>query len=171
MYPHIKVEIVPLAFSGVSAAMQDRKISGYLTFGTAPYPTIVETISLVKINFIDIDEDVQKRWVKDHPEHHAMKIAKGAYESQTKDIVSLGHVAHLVTNANLDEKVAYYLTKKILDPKFKNTLIKTAPVWASAFEGLENKTFFDDVKGLGLRLHPGAVKAYEEAGYDVSGLK
>jgi TRAP transporter TAXI family solute receptor len=171
MYPSIKVEIVPMAFSGVSAAMQDRKIDGYLTFGSAPYPAIVETISLVKINFIDIEESVRTAWAKEHPEHHTMRIGKGAYEGQTKDIVSMGHVAHLVTNTNLDEKVAYYLTKRILDSRFKDALIKATAAWAAAFEGLEDGTFFDDVKGLGLRLHPGAAKAYEEAGYNVTGLK
>ncbi|MDR1931475.1 MAG: TAXI family TRAP transporter solute-binding subunit [Spirochaetales bacterium] len=171
MYPNIKVEIVPMAFSGVSSAMQDKKIDGYLTFGSAPYPAIVETQSLVKINFIDIEDDVRTRWFKEHPEHHTMKIAAGSYETQTKEIVSLGHVAHLVTNTNLSEQVAYYLTKRILDPKFKESLIKATAAWAAAFEGLENNTFFDDVKGLGLRLHPGAARAYEEAGYDVSGIK
>jgi TRAP transporter TAXI family solute receptor len=171
MYPNINVQIVPMAFSGVSAAMQDRRIDGYLTFGAAPYPAIVETMSLVEINFIDFDPDVQQRWFREHPEHHTMIVAKNSYEGQTNDLISLGHVAHLLTGVNADEQVIYELTKKLLDPTFKNALISATVTWAPAYEGIDTKMYFDDLKGLGVRFHPGAARAFEEAGYDISGLK
>jgi TRAP transporter TAXI family solute receptor len=171
MYPNINVQIVPMAFSGVSAAMQDKRIDGYLTFGAAPYPAIVETMSLVPINFIDFDPAVQQRWFQEHPEHHTMIVAKNSYEGQDKDLISLGHVAHLLTGVNADEQVIYELTKKLLDPAFKNALISATITWAPAYEGIDSKMYFDDLKGLGIRFHPGAARAFEEAGYDISGLK
>ncbi|MDR3174199.1 MAG: TAXI family TRAP transporter solute-binding subunit [Treponema sp.] len=171
MYPNINVQIVPMAFSGVSAAMQDRRIDGYLTFGAAPYPAIVETMSLVEINFIDIDQAVQQRWFREHPEHHTMIVAKNSYEGQTNDLISLGHVAHLLTGINANEGVIYELTKKLLDPSFRDALIAATVTWAPAYEGLANNMYFDDLRGLGIKLHPGAARAFEEAGYTITGLK
>jgi TRAP transporter TAXI family solute receptor len=171
MYPNIKVEIVPMAFSGVSSAMQDRRIDGYLTFGAAPYPAIVETMSLVPINFIDIDQSIQQRWFQEHPEHHTMIVPKNSYEGQTSDLLSLGHVAHLLTSVNADEQVIYELTKKLLDNSFRDALITATITWAPAYEGLANNTYFEDLKGLGIKFHPGAARAFEEAGYNISGLK
>jgi TRAP transporter TAXI family solute receptor len=171
MYPDIKVEIMPMAFSGVSSAMQDKRIDGYLTFGAAPYPAIVETMSLVPINFIDIDEAVQQRWFKEHPEHHTLIVPKNSYEGQPNDLVSLGHVAHLLTGVNANEQVIYELTKKLLDPSFRQALITATITWAPAYEGLDNNTYFDDLRGMGIKFHPGAVRAFEEAGYKIDGLK
>jgi TRAP transporter TAXI family solute receptor len=171
MYPGVKVDIVPMAFSGVSSAMQDRRIDGYLTFGAAPYPAIVETQSLVPINFIDIEQAVQQRWFTEHPEHHTLIVGKNSYENQPNDLISLGHVAHLLTGVNADEQVIYELTKKCLDTSFRDALIAATTTWAPAYEGLQDGTYFADLKGLGIKFHPGAARAFEEAGYDISGLK
>ncbi len=171
MYPNIRVEIVPMAFSGVSSAMQDKRIDGYLTFGAAPYPAIVETMSLVPINFIDIDQAVQQRWFQEHPEHHTLIVPKNSYEGQSNDLISLGHVAHLLTGVSANEEVIYQLTKKLLEPSFRQALISATVTWAPAYQGLDDKTYFSDLRGLGIKFHPGAARAFEEAGYDITGLK
>ena len=163
--PDMKVEIVPMAFSAVSSAMQDRKIDAYLTFGAAPYPAIVETISLVKVNFISVSEEIRTKWFKLHPEHHTMAVKAGSYDGQTEDMVTLGHVAGLLTSDQLDEETVYQLTKLLLNPEFKAALIKDTITWAPAYEGLDNKVYFEDLKALGMKFHPGAAKAFNEAGY------
>jgi hypothetical protein len=165
MFPELEITIVPMAFSAVSSAMQDRKIDGYLTFGAAPYPAIVETISLVKVNFLSVSEEVRKKWFTVHPEHHTMVIPADTYDGQTEDMITFGHIAHIFASVKMDDETAYQLTKTLLKPETRDALIKATKTWATAYEGLESKVFFQDLKGLQVPFHSGAARAFREAGY------
>jgi uncharacterized protein len=168
MYPKLKVQITAMAFSAVAQALADGKIDAYLTFGAAPYPAIVESASLMKLNYLSVNEDVRKRWFKEHPEHHTMSIPAGVYKDQTKEIVTFGHIGHLMAPAKMPKEPAYQLTKQLLNSAFKDALIKATITWAPAYEGLENKVYFEDLTDLGVPFHPGAAQAFKEAGYDLS---
>jgi len=119
MFPKLKVQITAMAFSAVAQALADGKIDAYLTFGAAPYPAIVESASLMKLNYLSVSEDVRKRWFKEHPEHHTMVIPAGIYKDQTKEMVTFGHVAHLLAPAQMPKETAYQLTKQLLTPRLK----------------------------------------------------
>jgi len=168
MFPKLKVQITAMAFSAVAQALADGKIDAYLTFGAAPYPAIVESASLMKLNYLSVSEDVRKRWFKEHPEHHTMVIPAGIYKDQTKEMVTFGHVAHLLAPAQMPKETAYQLTKQLLTPPFKDALIKATSTWAPAYEGLANKVYFEDLSSLGVAFHPGAAQAFKEGGYDLS---
>jgi uncharacterized protein len=168
MFPNLKVQIVPMAFSAAAQALSDGKIDAFFTFGAAPYPAIVEASSLMKLNYLSVGEEVRNKWFKDNPQHHTMVIPAGAYKDQTKEMITFGHVAHLLAPGSMPKETAYALAKQLLTPAFKDALIKATETWAPAYEGLANKVYFEDLASLGVPFHTGAAQAFKEAGYDLS---
>jgi len=100
-----------------------------------------------------------------------MIIPRHSYEGQSNDLVSLGHVAHLLTSVNANEEIIYQLTRQLLARSFREALISASVTWTSAFNGLDEGTYFNDLRGLGIKLHPGAARAFVEAGFDITGLQ
>ena len=83
-------------------------------------------------------------------------IPKGTYSNQKKDATTFGVKATVVTSADVSEELVYLVTKAVMDnfDDFK------AQHPAFGFLKIE-----DMIKaGLSAPLHPGAIKAYKEAG-------
>ena len=83
-------------------------------------------------------------------------IPKGTYSNQKKDATTFGVKATVVTSADVSEELVYLVTKAVMDnfDDFK--------AQHPAFGFLKKE---DMIKaGLSAPLHPGAIKAYKEAG-------
>ena len=83
-------------------------------------------------------------------------IPKGTYSNQKKDATTFGVKATVVTSADVSDELVYLVTKAVMDnfDDFK--------AQHPAFGFLKKE---DMIKaGLSAPLHPGAIKAYKEAG-------
>jgi TRAP transporter TAXI family solute receptor len=83
-------------------------------------------------------------------------IPKGTYTNQKKDATTFGVKATVVTSADVSEELVYLVVKAVMEnfDDFK----KQHP----AFGFLKKEDMIKD--GLSAPLHPGAIKAYKEAG-------
>jgi TRAP transporter TAXI family solute receptor len=135
--------------------LKDHKIDGY--FGVFGHPTanIKDAAHSVDIDLVPIEGKPVDELVSKYP-YYAKGIISGSfYKGVTHDTPSIGVKAVLVTSEKLPEKTVYALTKTILDnfDAFK----KLHP----AYKTITKESLLD---GLAVPQHPGAIKAFKEAG-------
>ena len=85
-------------------------------------------------------------------------VPAGNWRLQDKDILTVGSQQCLLVSANMDEEVAYAITKALCEGK--DELVNRVPALA-AFD----PTVSGSKALTGCELHPGAAKYYEEMGY------
>ncbi|WP_457560186.1 TAXI family TRAP transporter solute-binding subunit [Caminibacter sp.] len=149
---HLKdLKIEQLKASECPNALKDKKIDGY--FYMVGHPTA----NSVAIDLIPLaNVPAAQKLVAEKPYYAWGVIPAGMYKGVNHPTKTYGVKAVLVTSNKIDNKTVYYLTKSILDNfnKFK----KMHPAY-------KNLTKKDLLKGFDLKmLHPGARKAFEEAG-------
>lgn len=165
--PDVKVQFVPMPHGSFAGALQDGKIDIVFVFGWPPYPAIVEAASLRKLRYVQFTEQEMKTWMADNPQHHRMVLKAGMNPQQDQDIVTFGHVSHLIVPAKFDEKAMYDMTKAWLRKDVRDKLLQATTSWEAAFMALDSGLFFEDLVSLKVKLHPGAARAFKEAGINI----
>lgn len=158
------VKWVPLSYSAFAGSLQDNKVDAELVLGSPPYPAVVEAASLIDLSYLSISPDEQAKWLPDNPQHHPMTVPAGTYPKQDKDIVTFGHVSHLITSDAMDDATAEYLTKFFLDPEVRKKLLDISPSWNAAFAALSSGLYGEDVTALKLQMQPAALRVLLAAG-------
>ncbi|WP_394175261.1 TAXI family TRAP transporter solute-binding subunit [Guptibacillus hwajinpoensis] len=143
-----------LAFDESTEGIQDGTIdAAFITSGT---PTgAVEGLSAVKpVTILPIEDDKISELVEKYPYYAEDTIKSGTYglESEVKTVAVL---AMLVTRSDLEEDYVYQLTKAIFDNSDKITHAKGEFITADSA-----------LEGVGIDLHPGAQKYFDEKGVE-----
>lgn len=153
---HIKFRAEHLKASESPNALKDKKIDGYFYVVGHPTANIKDAANSTAIDLINIDCPAAQKLVKEKPYYAWGIIPAGMYRGVNHDTKTFGVKATLVTNSQMDEKTVYYITKSILD--HFNQFKRMHP----AYKHLTKK---DLLKGFDHKMmHPGAVKAFKEAG-------
>jgi len=151
------LKIEQLKASECPNALKDKKIDGYFYMVGHPTANIKDAANSTDIDLISLDNvPAAQKLVAEKPYYAWGVIPAGMYRGVNHPTKTYGVKATLVTSKQMDEKTVYYLTKAILDnfDKFKRM--------HPAYKNLTKK---DLLKGFDhSMMHPGAVKAFKEAG-------
>ena len=109
--PEVKPTVVPMPHAAFASALQDGRVDAIFILGWPPYPAVVETGALMELNYIRFTEEQMKQRMAENPQHHRMVLKAGMNPQQKEDIVTFGHVSHLIVPAKLEENTIYELTK------------------------------------------------------------
>jgi len=135
--------------------LKDNKIDGY--FGVFGHPTanIKDAANSVDIDLVPIEGAPVDELVKKYSYYAKGVISGSFYKGVEHDTPSIGVKAVLVTKDSIDEKIVYTVAKTILDnfDEFK----KLHP----AYKTITKESL---LAGLAVPQHPGAIKAFKEAG-------
>ncbi|MFD2740126.1 TAXI family TRAP transporter solute-binding subunit [Sulfitobacter aestuarii] len=144
-----KVEIADAELSNAVAALKNGQIDGFVTAGSWPAPNVIEAAASTPVTILSLSEDQIAQ-----SNRTALTIPAGTYAGQEADITttSLPVVAYATTQ--MDDDTAYALTKTFWESKAK--LGDTSPWWNGVDEAL--------MANIDGKIHPGAVRYYEEAG-------
>ena len=144
-----KVKLAEVELSNAVPALKNGQIDGFVTAGSYPAPNVVEASATMDVNVVSLS-DVQIKISK----RTKLIIPAGTYSGQNKDIntTSLPVVAYSITDMNDD--VAYSLTKSYWENKGK--LGEAAKWW--------NGVSYDMLSNVSTKIHPGAIKFYKEVG-------
>ena len=138
-------------------ALKDKKIDGYFYMVGHPTANFKDAANSTDIDLISLkDVPAAQQLVKEKSYYAWGTIPAGMYKGVDHDTVTYGVKAVLVTSNKASEKAVYNMVKSILDnfDKFK----KLHPAY-------KNLTKEDLLKGFDHKLlHPGAIKAFKEAG-------
>ncbi len=138
-------------------ALKDKKIDGYFYMVGHPTANFKDAANSTDIDLIPLKGvPAAEKLVKEKPYYAWGTIPAGMYKGVDHDTETYGVKAVLVTSAQQPDDVVYALTKSILD-NF-DTFKKLHPAY-------KNLTKEDLLKGFDPKImHPGAVKAFKEAG-------
>jgi len=148
-------QIDELSSSEGPTLLKDDHIDGYFAVFGHPTANIKDAANSVDIDLIPIQGKAVNMLVKKYPYYAKGVISGTFYKGVTHDTPSIGVKAVLVTSAKTSDKVVYTVMKTILDnfAAFK----KLHP----AYKTITKKSLLD---GLSIPQHPGAIKAFKEAG-------
>lgn len=152
-----KVNIADAELGNAANALKNGQIDAFVTAGSFPAPNVVEAAASTDISLISLTEEQVEETGRTR-----LVIPAGTYPGVDRDIVTTSLPVVAYTTTDMDEETAYLVTRAFWEKKAE--MADSAPWWAAVSpEGLANVTG---------KLHPGAVRYYEEAGIDVpEGLK
>ncbi|MGB7998814.1 MAG: TAXI family TRAP transporter solute-binding subunit [Anaerobacillus sp.] len=148
------IEAQHLAFDESTEGIQDGTIdAAFITSGT---PTgAVEGLSAVKpVTILPIEQDKIDQLIEEHPYYAEDTVKSGTYGLES-DVKTVAVLAMLVARSDLDEDYVYQITKAIFDNSDKITHAKGEFITADSA-----------LEGVGIELHPGAKKYFDEKGME-----
>ena len=148
-----KVKLAEVELSNAVPALKNGQIDGFVTAGSYPAPNVIEAAAGTGIRLISLSEEqiaASKRT--------RLVIPAGTYSGQDQPVTTTSLPVVAYTTTQMDDDTAYALTKTFWQQKA--AMGADAGWWkAVSAELLEN------IKG---KLHPGAVRYYQEAGITLS---
>jgi len=139
---------------GVQAVKNNRAV-GFATSSSVPAGMISEIAATTPIRLLELeDADYEKV-----SESFARRIIPaGTYKGVDYDVKTIGEIVGAYTTADLSEEVAYKITKAFWENR---------DVWEKAHPAMK-LIQMEDVNLLVAKLHPGALRYYEEIGFAVA---
>ena len=142
-------------------AIKDRKIDAFFWVGGLPTAAVTDLAATpnVRIKLLDFAHLVDKMNTKYGPLYTAASIPKGTYPGLERDAHNITVWNVLVVNRTFDEKLAYDLTKIMLEKR--DDLAKVHK------EALNIKVENQSSKKAAIPWHPGALKYFKDKGIQV----
>lgn len=144
-----KVKLVDAELNSAVPALQNRQVDGFATAGSYPAPNVIEAAAGTDVRLLSMsDEQIAAT------KRTKLVIPAGTYPGVDYDVstTSLPVIAYTTTKMSDDD--AYTLTKSYWGAKA--TMTSSAKWW----EGVKPEMLANVIG----KLHPGALRYYEEAG-------
>ena len=147
------VKIADAELSNAVAALKNGQIDGFVTAGSWPAPNVVEAAASTPVNILSMtDQQIAET------KRTEMIIPAGTYAGQEADVATTSLPVVAYTTTKMDDDTAYELTKTFWESKAK--LSESASWWKGV-----DPAMLSNING---KIHPGAVRYYEEAGIKLS---
>ena len=147
-----KIKIASAELGNAADALKNGQIDGFVTAGSFPAPNLVEAAASMPVSLVSLTDDqiAQTGRMK-------QVIPAGTYAGVDKDVATTFLPVEAFTTTAMDEQTAYLLTKTFWQQKA--ALSDQAPWWKAVTPDMLMMTK--------VRLHPGAVRYYQEAGIQI----
>lgn len=148
-----KVNLADVELSNAGAALKNGQIDGFVTAGSYPAPNVIEAAAGTGVKVLSLSEEQIAATKRTR-----LVIPAGSYAGQDEDIVTTSLPVVAYTTTRMDEDTAYLLTKTYWESK------KAMGANAAWWKGVA-PDMLANIRG---RIHAGALKYYEEAGFPLS---
>lgn len=148
-----EVTIADVEISNAVPALKNGQIDGFVTAGSWPAPNVVEAAASAGVRVLSLSEEQIAQ-----TKRARLVIPAGTYAGQEADIVTTSLPVVAFTTTKMDDETAYQLTRTFWENKDK--MAQSAPWWNGVDSGL--------MAAITGKIHPGAVRYYEEAGIDLT---
>jgi len=147
-----QVKLIDTELNNAVPALKNGQIDGFATAGSYPAPNVIEASASVKIVLLGFSDEQIKQ-----SKRTKLIIPANTYSGIATDTKTMSLSVGAYTTTSMDLETAYELTKTFWEQKAE---MGKANLWWSAVR-LEN------LKTLKTKLHPGALKYYEEIGVKI----
>lgn len=144
-----------LSFSEAAAQLKDKQIDAAFVTAGIPTAAISEVAQSADIVIIPFDSVKIAEMIAEYPFFTEVVVPGGSYKGQDADVTTAAVMAMLVVNEDMDETLAYNLTKAMFEQR--QVIIDTHQ------RGNDIK-LETALAGMPIDLHPGAQKYYDEMG-------
>ncbi len=152
-----KVNLVDAELNAAVPALKNGQVDGFATAGSYPAPNVIEAAAGTGIRLLSMTDDQVAATKRTR-----LVIPAGTYAGVERDVVTTSLPVGAYTTTDMDDATAYALTKTYWEKKAD--MAKANAWWGGVSSEL--------LATLAGKLHPGAMRYYEEAGIEVpEGLK
>ena len=151
------VNIVSLGFSESATNMRDGNLDAFFGGSALPMPAVVDLATTRKIRLLSFDKDFLDKLQKRVPAFEITTIPANTYNGVDYDVTTIGLPSTLMTREDVSDDVAYQVAKMLLSADNRKYMKSIYKAW-------DPQPAIALWKRLGVPLHPGAIKAYREAG-------
>lgn len=144
-----------LSFNEAADQLKNKQIDAAFVTGAIPTSAVTEVTQTASINVIPVDSDKIASLSSKYPFYTEVVIPANSYKGQTEDVSAAAVMAMLVVPEDLDEELAYNLTKQLFEQR--QVIIDTH----ARGNDIKLETA---LAGMPIDLHPGAKKYYDEMG-------
>ena len=146
------VNIADVELSNAVSALKNRQIDAFVTAGSYPAPNVIEAAAGTGVMVLSLsDEQIAET------RRTRLVIPAGTYPGVDQDTVTTSLPVVAYTTAQMDDDTAYALTKTFWEQK--EALGGQAAWW--------NGVSPDMLSNITSKMHPGALKYYDEQGIPV----
>lgn len=146
------IEKQDLSFDESVNGIKDGNIdAAFVTAGT-PTAAVEELSATEKVVIVPVEADKAEELIKKYPYYAKEAVPSGTYKLDS-DVPTVAVLAMLVVKADLSNEMVYDITKSIFENLDQVTHAKAKQIKA------ENA-----LNGVGIEVHPGAQKYYDEKG-------
>ena len=146
-----------LSFNEAVDQLKNRQIDAAFITAGVPTSAVTELGQTSKIKIIPIESNKVSELKKDYPFYTEVVIPADTYNGQSSDVTTAAVMAMLVVPEDLDEELAYQMTKELFDKR--QTIIDTH----SRGNDISLETALE---GMPIELHPGAKRYFDEQGVE-----
>jgi TRAP transporter TAXI family solute receptor len=147
-----KVTLADVELSNAVPALRNRQIDGFVTASSFPAPNVIEASAGGGVKILSLTEEQVAATGATR-----LVIPAGTYEGQTADIVTTTLPVIAFGTTEMDDDTAYTMTRTFWEQRTK--MAETAPWW--------NGVTPDLVAAIRGKVHPGAIRYYDEIGVPV----
>jgi len=147
-----KVDLIDVELNAAVAALKNGQIDGFATAGSYPAPNVIEAAAGTSIGLISLSEDQVAQTKRTR-----LVIPAGTYPGIDQDVITTSLPVGAYTTTAMGDDLAYQLTKTLWEQK---AAMGRNGAWWDAVTT-------DAIGSLGARLHPGALRYYQEAGVTI----
>lgn len=151
------VQLIDSDAAGAPKALKDKQIGGFAIAGSFPLPALVQLTKTTPIRLLSMPPSAIAKVHAADDSMMTIVIPRGTYPSIEHDVTTVGLPAGAYTTLSMSNATAYTLTKAFWSQRL--ALAKKNSAWSAI---LPSK-----LGSLGVRLHPGALRYYREAGVPV----
>lgn len=144
-----------LSFSEASTGLKDKQLDAAFLVAGIPTAAIVDLSTQNDVFVVPIDGDVAKNLMTKYPFYTEYTIPAATYKGQTEDAKTLSVRSMLAVSSTLDEELAYNMIKAIYENGDRIT---------AAHNVGKDITLETALNGMGIPVHPGAQKYFDEKG-------
>lgn len=149
-----KVMLMDLDIAAAPDAVMSNKVSGLAMAGSFPIPRILDIAKATPIRLLGLPPAIVTKMVAADDTIIAETIPKGTYPGITADVSTVAVPVGIYTMGRMSNATAYALTKAFWSQI--HALAQKNPAWQAMTGAV--------VPTLGIKLHPGALRYYKEAG-------
>lgn len=133
---------------------RDGHIDWFMASGSVPEANVTEIAYTRDIDILDVGGDLRDRMLEEIPYYFPRTIPAGTYEGIDRPVETIDTVAAIWCDESMPDEIAYEIAKVIHD---------NIEEVRELHVGLSDLSVDNAAGGLGIPLHPGAEKYYQEA--------
>ena len=147
-----------LGFSEAGNALRDGNVDAFAVSSAVPVPVVTAMAATRKIRLIPLNSTELKAVMGKNPAYAPVTIKASAYGSGVvSDAQSFGVPSTIQAKASVPEEVIYQIVKYVFTKKTKKYMKTVYKSW-------NPKPGLSVFKNAGVKMHPGALRAYKELG-------
>lgn len=147
-----------------ATSFKDKKIAAFGYFSRVPMASLMDIAAVTPINLLDPTvEGEEVGFSQKYPFYTETIIPAGSYTGQDEDVAMYGNPVYMVVHKDISDQVVYDMLTVIYSEDGQKRLLQTN----QAAEDMTLENAMINFEEIGVPVHPGAVKFFEEKGMEV----